>query len=582
MISTSMDLSLKARSPAYALAATALTRYWGAAVVVALALLVWAPRFSGPIDLRWDGGVYYLLGTSLAQGHGYRIPSEPGSPEALQYPPLLPAAIALCERVLGTADPDVVAPWLRKLYAGLFVVYALAILALARRYLRPGFAVIAAALCLLQVMTIFLSDLLFAELPFALVSVVFALVALNGNSSLRPWLREAGSFGLASAAFLLRTAGLALLGAWVLDAIVRRRWRLVAVRSVLALLPIVAWQVYVVRVRGSEEYAHPAYEYQRAPYQYYNVSYAENLFLVDPFRPELGSMNARTLAWRVIENLPSMSVAVGETVSTRKGYWLQVITRSQKRLLGRLVIPEETVFIPILMLAALVVVGAVVLVRRKAWLIAFIVLGSLGLTCVTPWPAQFTRYLAGAAPFLAICALLGFSLIHTALADRRPGITALRMAMVGLLALAFVMEGFSATKMFWQRWKKEARTVATKSEQSGSPLFFHDRTWQTWEETASWISAHAPPDAIVATSAPHFFYLRTGMRAILPPMEADPERARRLLEMVPASYVIIDGLDFVDISRRYARPAVESDPAGWRVVCSKDKTKTYARVVGTK
>ena len=64
-------------------------------------------------------------------------------------------------------------------------------------------------------------------------------------------------------------------------------------------------------------------------------------------------------------------------------------------------------------------------------------------------------------------------------------------------------------------------------------------------------------------------------------MEADPERARRLLEMVPASYVIIDGLDFVDISRRYARPAVESDPTGWRVVYSKDKTKTYARVVGT-
>ena len=47
-------------------------RYWHWAVVVLLAIILWAPRLSGPIDLRWDGGVYYLLGTSLATGHGYR------------------------------------------------------------------------------------------------------------------------------------------------------------------------------------------------------------------------------------------------------------------------------------------------------------------------------------------------------------------------------------------------------------------------------------------------------------------------------------------------------------------------------
>jgi hypothetical protein len=62
----------------------AITRHWGEALVVAIALLVWVPRLTGPIDLRWDAGVYYVLGSSLATGHGYRILSEPGSPEALQ------------------------------------------------------------------------------------------------------------------------------------------------------------------------------------------------------------------------------------------------------------------------------------------------------------------------------------------------------------------------------------------------------------------------------------------------------------------------------------------------------------------
>jgi hypothetical protein len=29
---------------------------------------LWAPRIYGPIDLRWDGASYYVLGTSLAEG----------------------------------------------------------------------------------------------------------------------------------------------------------------------------------------------------------------------------------------------------------------------------------------------------------------------------------------------------------------------------------------------------------------------------------------------------------------------------------------------------------------------------------
>ena len=204
--------------------------------MVALALLLWAPRFSGPIDLRWDAGVYYLLGTSLAAGEGYRIASEPGSPEALQYPPLLPALVALYQWALGTADPEIVAPWLRSTYVALFVVYSLIVLALAKRYLSPGFALAATTLCMLHIMTIFLSDLLFAELPFAVVSVVFALVAASGMPTSRPWCARRHRLRLPRQGFFLRTAGVALFAAWVIEALVRRRWRLALVRGALAVV----------------------------------------------------------------------------------------------------------------------------------------------------------------------------------------------------------------------------------------------------------------------------------------------------------------------------------------------------------
>src|ERR1700757_562277 len=95
-------------------------------VVLTLFVLVivsWLPRLSGPIDLRWDSGVYYILGTSLAEGKGYRLLNEPGDIEANQYPPLFPAIIAAHQRILGTSDPIIVGHWLRLSLFFVFTIY---------------------------------------------------------------------------------------------------------------------------------------------------------------------------------------------------------------------------------------------------------------------------------------------------------------------------------------------------------------------------------------------------------------------------------------------------------------------------
>jgi hypothetical protein len=544
-------------------------RCWADAVVVAIAVLLWAPRLSGPIDLRWDGSVYYMLGTSLATGQGYRILSEPGSPEALQYPPLLPAVVALYQRILGTSDPEIIAPWLRISYAALFLTYALAVLTLARRYLRPLFALVAVTLCLFQIHTVFLSDLLFAELPFAAVSVAFALIIVEQPLALRPWLRETASFALAAAGFLLRTIGVVLLAAWVFEALTRHRWRLAVCRGLLALMPVLAWQAHVARARGSYEYSHPAYEYQRASYQYYNVSYVENLLLKNPFRPELGRLDPRALTTRLTTNLPSLASAIGEAVSTRVGYWHDFLKDAQHHLRGTAVIPRSVAFVPTFGFTAIVLAGLVILAWRRAWVIVFIVLGSIGLVWVTPWPGQFARYLMPLSPFLAVCAVLPLCTIETSLRarKRRWAITFVQMVLASVLALAFAAEAYALLKAFRQRNKSDA-IVIPPTGGKGYHLFYHDSSWQAWEQAADWIATHAHSDAIVATTAPHFFYLRTGHRAVLPPMEPGPVRVRRLLEAVPVSYVIVDKLEFLDLSRRYALPAVKGDPIGWHLVYS--------------
>jgi hypothetical protein len=53
-------------------------------LLLALSIVIvglWIPRWAGPLDLRWDGAVYYVLGTSIAEGKGYRLLHEPGEIE---------------------------------------------------------------------------------------------------------------------------------------------------------------------------------------------------------------------------------------------------------------------------------------------------------------------------------------------------------------------------------------------------------------------------------------------------------------------------------------------------------------------
>ena len=530
---------------------------WSAIAVVALALLLWAPRFSGPIDLRWDASVYYLLGTSLATGQGYRILSEPGSPEALQYPPLLPALVAVYQRALGSADPEIVGPWLRGTYAALFMAYGLTILALARRYLRPALALAATTLCLLHHRSIFFSDWLSAELPFALVSVGFALVAGGGASTRRQ--REAAAFLLAAAGFLLRTAGVVLLAAWVIEALARARWRLALTRGLLAVLPIVLWQAYVAHVRASDEYLRPAYEYQRAPYQHYNVTYLENILMVDSFRPELGLADWRALAARFARNLGTIPL------------------ERLQHLLGSQVLPAGLIWVPLLGLAALVVTGTVLLIRRGDWTLTSILLLTIALICLTPWPEQFGRYLMPAAPFLIIAALFALDRLDIALHARgsRRQIVSGRLVLAGLLMFLVAFQTVRAVRLFLIRDREGASFVAGHGA-TGPRFFYHGAEWWDWEEAAAWIDAHAAPDAIVATIVPHQFYLQTGLRAVYPPMEANSDTAHRLLESVPVSYVIIDELRHRDFVQRYALPAVESHPASWHLVYTINGTRIFA------
>jgi hypothetical protein len=150
-------------------------------IVVAFAALLGAPRLRGPIDLRWDAAVYYILGTSMAEGKGYRLLNEPGEIHAIQYPPALPAVVAAHQLVLGTADPVRVGHAVRYTYFVLNMAYVAAVYAVARRFLAPALALPVAMGTCVYLFTVWHAELMFAELPFALTTVLFVALYDRGG-----------------------------------------------------------------------------------------------------------------------------------------------------------------------------------------------------------------------------------------------------------------------------------------------------------------------------------------------------------------------------------------------------------------
>lgn len=511
------------------------------AVLVLLSVTLWIPRLAGPLDLRWDAGVYYVLGTSLAEGQGYRLLNEPGAPHAIQYPPLLPLLVAAHQRLLDTRDPAVVGHALRWTFAALFVAYVLLVHRFARRWLPSGWALVATLLVALHLNLILLSDLVFADLPFALATVLFLLLAER---------RAHWSHGLvAGAAYLVRSTGIAALAAWVADAVLRRRVRDALARVALAALPVVAWQVYVGGVQRGIEYREPAYSYQRAPYQQYNVGYAENMAYVDPFAPERGRIDRAGFAARVAANLRALPHALGESVSGGAPWVYAVAERLTGA--GR----SGTVDRVFAFVGALCALGQVVLVAQGARVGPLYWLGSLALMMLTPWPDQFGRYLMPLAPLSA----LGLVALLAAVAAAWPRPLVRRAVAVALTAgLLF------QTALVLVVFRSEHRPTLAGDQR----LFFYGDAWRAQDEAIAWLASAAPPDAVVATSTPFRVYLATGLRAVFPPLAADPAEADRLLASVPADYLVVDDLRFIHIAitGRYAEPVVRAFPDRWTLV----------------
>jgi hypothetical protein len=535
-------------------------------IVICIVVFVsWLPRFQGPISLYWDAGVYYVLGTSLAQGHGYRLLNEPGDIQAIQYPPGLPALVALHQRILGTDDPVKVGIWLRRSWCALSLLYALLVFLLSRLFLSRRYAMLIVLACSLNSQMCFLSTLCFAELPFALTSTLFAYLCLKRGEGI--FIRAlAGSAAVIS--YLLRTIGSALLIAWIADAALRKQFRKAIVRAIVASIPVILWHSYVHHVESSEAYKRPYYAYQRDPWVFYNVSYVTNVALKHPFEPELGWATKKDLVIRFSSNLAAMPDTLGQAVSALEAYWAGKLKRLN-RLIKPLSLSGWSFQILLILLGAVVLAGLVRMLWQRDWLIPIYVFLTIAAVCTTPWRGQFQRYLAPLESFL----LIGFVTFLVALrssvrsVNRRHYystriVSALSIAALLLVGVVSAGSFIAAYRSFIDRGLYYNGNAAEKIYH----LFHYASIASPAERGVKWLVTHADRNAIVAIDMPQWVYLETGLKTVMPPLEPDPQRALNLIDTVPVTYAVLDNLLVQDTFNKRFPAIIRNSPDKWHLV----------------
>jgi hypothetical protein len=486
--------------------------------------------------------------------------------------------VAAYQKALATSDFVVVGTWLRAFYFILSLVLAAGAYRLARSYLPPRRALLAAAISAMALHTWYLAGVLYTEIPLAVVAVWFAICARQAH---RPWYWLATA-ALGVAAYSLRTAGIALLAAWSIAALLGRprrsteaEWapmnlpfKQAGARAAVAILPILAWQAYVGSVTSSDEYRHPVYPYQRSAYQYPNVTYPENMSLVSPFTPERGRITTSGRISRFATNAAYITPSLGGAVTAQRGFWeltIQDINRHARREL----LPVWAALIPMTGLGLVILAGAAIMLRRRQWLLPLCCATTTTLMCVTPWPEQFVRYFTPMIPFLAIMLMtaLGASVDVTTSGDTSAGRRFPQLGrglMFAVLTIVLAEDGYVTWWSFRPRPVAPVTYYDTAGRATTARLLFYDHQAAALDAALEQVRQRARSGDVMVTTMPHWAYVRTGVKAILPPMEADHEEARRLLDAVPVRFVVLDELRYPQISQRYAAPAVEKHPALWR------------------
>ncbi len=449
-----------------------------------------------------DDATYLALARSLLNNGEYRDIWDPLRPPHVQYPPLFPLLLAggLVAGLTPAFGLKVVIIVFAAAAVGLSVAWAT----------KTGGAAIAAAVGLFLSLSpgiAILSHSVLSDIPFwavtALALLLWTRYAERANEkSFRSPADEATAVGIATAVTVVanftRSAGLPLVAAAAAWLIYRRRWRALMVFFVIAVPPIILWWLRTRSV-GHAGYVAP--------------------FLArNPYDPSQGTIGLSDFPRRIADNA---------------GYY--VTRHLPMAIIGR-TWPGAALAFPVVALA----IGGWIRRLRKPGIVELWVPMYVGLVLV--WPATWSseRFILPLFPLLLVYAA------ETLLWILRPtGWLATPAALTaGVVVLGFLLSDLS----------RELRNSAACRENiaDGNIFACTPTVFADFFHLADEARGKLPSGSVVLSRKPSVFFVRSGYRSALYPLNSDPARLFATADSVGAKYLVVDQIP--GIGPRYLHP----------------------------
>jgi hypothetical protein len=490
-----------------------------AAHVVAAYLLFDPKPFIGG-----DNAAYMTLAESLETGQGYRDLYLPDAPKHAQYPPFYPTILAVT-RALGG---ELIAFKILSLIFTTASVVFLFLLARSRLGWLGGLAIMTPFA--LNPVLLYYSHWVLSEAPFVLLTLLALWASEEMLTSNR---RLTLAVAAALLAYLTRAAGLPLLVALVIALGWRRSWRKLAYVGAAIVIVVGAWWVWGrLAASGSAQV------------------YSSNLFLVNPYAPELGYVGPADLIARAFNNI--------------RLYTVEVLPQS----LGGVGSGGGLALLPLLAALLIVALSLISWVRdiRRIRVVELYTALYAALICL--WPQVWTdrRFLLPLLPILILQAAAGIVWCFEFLRVKRP-VWALP-ALGALLVLLAVPDhvrsvGFNQRCMGFYR--------------QGDRLACYPPPWRAFAQTAFWVRENTAEDAIVVNRKPRLFYYFSGRRGDVYPFTAEDDEMLAFLDGIGADYVVVAWLS--QTTSRYLVPVIQSMPEHFQPVHRITDTEPTAYVL---
>ena len=215
---------------------------------IAVAIAIYLLRMDAVVGLFKDDGWYVVLAKSLATGHGYTLINLPQPAGRYFYPPFFPFLLSLLYRVSPEFPRNVAL--LKSLSVISMLLLSVVLFRLFNRqdrlprsmaYLLALSTALAPSFVMLATSSV-MSECVFTALQFA--ALLFAeRCARNRRDRAEPGNACAAAL-LASAAYLTRTVGVALLAGIVIALLKRKLFKEVGVFVAVVLLCVGSWEAY--------------------------------------------------------------------------------------------------------------------------------------------------------------------------------------------------------------------------------------------------------------------------------------------------------------------------------------------------